>query len=86
MTPGNHAAYFQDEVYREMFRLEAGCPSADLRLAVALLRAWLALERNPPGSRSRQWLRVVCPVCLRMIEAAPPACQDENRELSARRS
>lgn len=76
MTPASQIARLQDEVYREMFRVEAGCPSADLRLALALLRAWMALERNPPGSRPRQWLRRVCPFCLRIIEAAPRAPGD----------
>lgn len=59
----------KDEVYRQMFRLEAKRPSADLLLALALLHAWEALERQPENSEPRQWLRAVCPLCMRMIEA-----------------
>ncbi len=59
----------KDEVYRQMFRLEAQRPSADLQLALALLRAWEALERQPEESEPRQWLRTVCPLCMKMIEA-----------------
>jgi hypothetical protein len=62
------ADQLKDEVYRQMFRLEAERPSADLLLAVALLHAWVALERQPADSEPRQWLRTVCPLCLRMIE------------------
>ena len=60
---------FKDEVYRQMFRLEEGYPSADLSLAVALIRAWIALERNSAGSEPRRWLRKISPMCLSMIEA-----------------
>lgn len=59
----------KDEVYRQMFRLEAERPAADLLLAVALLRAWVALEQQPANSEPRRWLRAICPLCLRMIEA-----------------
>lgn len=80
------AAPLQDEVYRQMFRLEAGCPAADLGLAVALLRAWMALEKAPPRSRPRQWLRAICPVCLRMMNSAPGPCPRDNEKLPLRRS
>jgi hypothetical protein len=60
----------QDEVCRQMLRLEAGLPFAHLLLAVALLQAWLTLEEQAPNCESRQWLRRLTPVCLRMIEEA----------------
>jgi hypothetical protein len=60
----------QDEVCRQMLRLEAGRPSAHLLLAIALLNAWIMLERQPPDCEPRQWLRRLTPVCLRMIEEA----------------
>ena len=62
----------KDEVYRQMLRLEAMRPSADLLLAVALLHAWEALELQPMDSEPRQWLRRICPLCVRMIEASHP--------------
>jgi len=81
MIPSGQTARLQDEVYRQMFRLEAGCPRADLRLALALLRAWSVLERHPSRSRTRQWLRAVSPLCLRTIAAQAPSCAAENEEL-----
>ncbi len=86
MTQGSQHVRLQDEVYRQIFRLEAGCPAADLRLAVALLRSWMALEQSPSRSQARKWLRAICPVCLRMIEAPSHPCAGENRELSRRRT
>ena len=65
-----------------MFRLEAERPAADLLLALALLRAWLVLEEQPPDSEPRQWLRKICPMCLRMIETlhAPGACNPRGQQ------
>jgi hypothetical protein len=60
----------KDEVYRQMLRLEGGRPSAEVLLAVGLLHAWMALEGEPPGCETRQWLRRLSPVCVRMIEEA----------------
>ena len=68
----------KDEVYRQMLRLEARRPAAQLLLAVALLNAWMALERQRPDSEPRQWLRSVCPVCLRMIHTER-ASEDQGR-------
>lgn len=62
----------KDEVYRQMLRVEAGRSAAQLPLAVALLQAWMTLDNQPSDSEARQWLRRVCPVCLRMIDEAPP--------------
>lgn len=67
MTQANQIAPLQDEVYRQMLRLDSGCTAASLPLALALLRAWMVIERVAPRSRERQWLRTVCPVCLRLI-------------------
>lgn len=65
----------QDEVCRQMLRLEAGRPSAHLLLAVALLNAWMMLEEQPLNCEPRQWLRRLTPVCLRMIEeVCRPGC------------
>ncbi len=63
----------KDDVYRQMLRLEGGRPSAQILLAVGLLHAWMALEGQPYDCETRQWLRTLSPVCLRMIEEACPA-------------
>ncbi len=60
----------KDEVYRQMLRLEAERPAARIHLAVALLNAWTALEKQSPEGEPRQWLRKLSPICLRMIQAA----------------
>jgi hypothetical protein len=60
----------KDEVYRQMFRLEANRPGADLDLAIALLRGWLAPCSEPEHAKLCEWLEKVCPICLLMIEAA----------------
>ena len=69
----NHGEQFKDEVYRQMFRLEAGRPGAELDLTIALLRAWLASDSDPGASKSREWLKKICPICLLMIEASKQA-------------
>jgi hypothetical protein len=60
----------KDEVYRQMFRLEECRPGAEMGLALALLRAWLAADSKPAGDEERDWLKKVSPICLEMIEAA----------------
>jgi cell division FtsZ-interacting protein ZapD len=60
----------KDEVYRQMFRLEADRPGAGLDLSIALLRAWIASDSEDGTSESREWLKKICPICLLMIEAA----------------
>ena len=64
---------FKDEVYRQMFRLEANRPGAEMDLALALLRAWQDADAKPEDMEERQWLRKICPICLEMIEAAVQA-------------
>jgi len=64
-------AQLKDEVYRQMFRLEENRPGADMALALALLRAWIATDKKTKDSEDRDWLRKVAPICLEMIEAAP---------------
>lgn len=64
------AERLQDEVYRHMFRLEAGLPGADLDLAIALLRAWMASDLESEKPKFHGWLKKICPICLLMIQAA----------------
>jgi hypothetical protein len=59
----------KDEVYRQMYRLEASRPGAELALAIALLRAWIASDSEAEMPQSREWLKKICPICLTMIEA-----------------
>lgn len=72
--PGNsrhiRSEYLKDEVYRQMFRLEAHRPGAEMDLSIALLRTWTALGAASKSSKERQWLEKICPICLVMIEAA----------------
>ncbi len=60
----------KDDVYREMFLLESHRPGSEMALALALLRA--VVQSNAPGNQQdlREWLKTVCPIGLRMIEAA----------------
>ena len=60
----------KDEVYRQMFLLEENRPGAEMGLAVALLRAWLAAGSKTTSDEERDWLKKVSPICLVMIEAA----------------
>ncbi|MGO9437208.1 MAG: hypothetical protein ACLPH3_16670 [Terracidiphilus sp.] len=60
----------KDEVYRQMFRLEECRPGAEMRLALALLRAWLAADSKPDGGEEREWLKKVSKICVQMIETA----------------
>ena len=63
-------AQLKDEVYRQMFRVEEGRSGAELGLALALLRAWIATDSKPEGAGNRVWLSKVSPICLQMIEAS----------------
>jgi hypothetical protein len=57
-----------DEVYREMFRLEAGASGAEMGLALALLRAWVAADIHLEQCKEWKWLSSVCPLGLKLIE------------------
>jgi len=63
----------KDEVYRQMFRLEESRPGAEMSLALALLRAWLACGLKRENCEERRWLKTLSPICLAMIEAATRA-------------
>ena len=60
----------KDEVYRQMFRLEARHPGADRDLAIALLRAFAASDSAAGRKSEKQWLKKICPLCLAMIDDA----------------
>jgi len=60
----------QDEVYRQVFRLEAHRQDAELDLSVALLRAWQAAAGVASQDDEWQWLKNICPICIKMIETA----------------
>jgi len=63
----------KDEVYRQMFRLEEGRPGAELSLALALLRGWVATESGWAHGDDGDWLRKISSICLQMIDAATKA-------------
>ncbi len=66
----NQGEQLKDEVYRQMFRLEESRSGAEMGLALALLRAWLATGSKPESGEERDWLKKVSPICLQMIETA----------------
>ena len=68
--PSRNQDQLKDEVYRSMFRLEENRPGAEMGLALALLRAWLASDCKPESGEMRGWLKKVSPICLQMIETA----------------
>lgn len=57
-----------DEVYRQMLLLEGKRPGAEMGLALALLRAWVAADLRNGADRGWNWLAEICPICLEMIE------------------
>lgn len=67
---GKQSERLKDEVYRQMFRLEESRSGAEMGLALALLRAWLAIDDTSENSASLNWLKQVSPICLQMIETA----------------
>jgi hypothetical protein len=66
----NQDGRLKDEVYRQMFRLEESRSGAEMGLALALIRAWLATDSKPDSGEERAWLKKVSPICLQMIENA----------------
>lgn len=65
----DHDDRLKDEVYRQMFRLEADRQGAELDLATALLRGWLDSYSRPEATRLLEWLGKISPLCLQMIGA-----------------
>jgi hypothetical protein len=65
----SRAAQLKDEIYRQMFRLEESRPGADMGLALALLRAWIATGTEAEAPADIDWLKKLTPICLQMIEA-----------------
>jgi len=70
MSDRRKSVRLKDEVYRQMFRLEECRPGAEMGLALALIRAWLAADSDPESGEQRDWLKKVSPICLQMIETA----------------
>jgi hypothetical protein len=68
ISPLKWSERLKDEVYRQMYRLEASRPGAEAALAVALLRAWIASGSEAEVPQSREWLLKICPICIQMIE------------------
>lgn len=67
-SPSKWSERLKDEVYRQMYRLEASRPGAEVALAIALLRAWIASDSEAQMPQSREWLLTICPICIQMIE------------------
>ena len=67
-SPFKWSERLKDEVYRQMYRLEASRPGAEVALAIALLRAWIASDSEAQMPQSREWLLKICPICIQMIE------------------
>ena len=68
----------KDDVYRQMFLLEESRPGAELGLALALLRGWLAADSKPASDKEREWLKKISPICLKLIETALPAANTNH--------
>ena len=66
----NRSERMKDEVYRQMFRLEESRPGAEVGLALALLRAWLAEGSTLGSDEERDWLKKISTICLEMIDAS----------------
>lgn len=67
-SPRSRGERLKDEVYRQMFRLEARQPGSERDLAIALLRVVAASDAKAKSRIERQWLRKICPICLAMID------------------
>jgi hypothetical protein len=63
-----HHEALKDEVYRQLYRLEASRPGAELSLAISLLRAWIAATSEASVSEWHEWLTTISRICLPMIE------------------
>ena len=78
-SPFKWSERLKDEVYRQMYRLEASRPGAEAALAIALLRAWIASGAEGEMPQSREWLMKICPICIQMIEEAMKVNDTDKR-------
>jgi hypothetical protein len=78
-SPFKWSERLKDEVYRQMYRLEASRPGAEAALAIALLRAWIASGSEAEMLQSREWLLKICPICIQMIEEAMNVSDTDKR-------
>ena len=62
--------HLKDEVYREMLLLEVNRPGSEMGLALALLRAIVQAGTFSEQNDFLEWLKVVCPLGLQMIEVS----------------
>jgi hypothetical protein len=53
-SPSMRSERLKDEVYRQMYRLEAHRPGAELSLSIALLRVWIASDSEAEKPQSRE--------------------------------
>lgn len=58
----------KDKVYREMLRLEAEQPGAEMGLALALLRAVVHAQTHAEDAEFQRWLGIVYTLGMKMIE------------------
>jgi hypothetical protein len=78
-SPSKRSERLKDEVYRQMYRLEAHRPGAELSLSIALLRVWIVSDSEAEMPQSREWLKKICPICLDMIEATQNVSDTERQ-------
>ena len=78
-SPFKWSERLKDEVYRQMYRLEASRPGAEAALAIALLRAWIASGAEGEMPQSHEWLMKICPICIEMIEDAMSVSDTDKR-------
>lgn len=69
-SPARKLNHLQDEVYREMMLLEGGRPGSEMGLALALLRAVVQCGSFRDQSDFAEWLKMICPLGLSMIEVS----------------
>lgn len=78
-SPFKWSERLKDEVYRQMYLLEASRPGAEAALAIALLRAWIASGAEAEMPLSREWLIKICPICIQMIEETMNVSDTDER-------
>ena len=70
LSQSRKANHLKDDVYREMLLLEVNRPGAEMGLALALLRAIVQSESLTGQPDYEDWLKSICPVGLKLIEAS----------------